>query len=73
MEKTGLTFREVVELFKYRKNNEGYWDGFKLHKQVVIKTLPIAEALYPGYLFLFCLTILQVILVMQIMHFAQQE
>ena len=23
---------EVVEIFKYGKNNDGYWDGAKLHK-----------------------------------------
>ena len=53
MEKTGLTFKEAAELFEYGKNNEGYWDGPKLHKQVVNKALPIAEALYPGYSLLF--------------------
>ena len=26
-----------------------YWDGAKLHKQVVEKALPIAEAFYLGY------------------------
>ena len=53
MEKTGLIFREAVELFEYGKNNEGYWDGPKLHKQVVTKALPIVEALYPRYSLLF--------------------
>ena len=53
IEKIGLTFTEVVELFEYGKNNEKYWDGPKLHKQVVTKALPIAEALYPGYSLLF--------------------
>ena len=53
MEKTGLTFREAVELFEYGKNNKRYWDSSKLHKQVVTKALPIAEALYPGYSLLF--------------------
>ncbi len=53
MEKTGLTFRETVELFEYGKNNEGYWDGPNLYKQVVNKALLIAEALYPGYSLLF--------------------
>lgn len=43
----------MVELFKYRKNNERYWDGPKLHKQVVNKALSIAKMLYPGYSFLF--------------------
>ena len=49
IDKTGLTVTEAVELFEYGKSNEGYWDGPKLHKQVVNKALPIAEALYPGY------------------------
>lgn len=53
MEKTGLIFREVVELFEYRKNNERYWNGPKLHKQVVTKALPIAKTLYLGYSLLF--------------------
>ena len=53
IDKTGLTVTEAVELFGYGKSNEGYWDGPKLHKQVVNKALPIAEALYPGYLLLF--------------------
>lgn len=51
--KTGLALTEAVEIFKYGKNHEGYWDGAKLHKQVVTKALPIAEALYPGYSLLF--------------------
>ena len=53
IDKTGLSVTEAVELFKYGKTNEGYWDGSKLHKQVVNKALPIAEALYPGYSLLF--------------------
>lgn len=53
IDKTRLSVTETVELFKYKKTNEGYWDGFKLHKQVVNKALPIAEALYPGYSLLF--------------------
>lgn len=40
-------------IFDYGKNNDGYWDGAKLHQQVVNKALPIAEALYPGYSLLF--------------------
>ena len=40
---------ESVEIFEYGKNNNRYWDGAKLHQQVVNKALPIAEALYPGY------------------------
>lgn len=49
----GLSVTEAVELFEYGKNYEGYWDGAKLYEQVVSKALPIAEALYPGYAFLF--------------------
>ena len=44
---------ESVEIFEYGKNNDGYWDGAKLHQQVVNKALPIAEALYLGYSLLF--------------------
>ena len=70
IEKTGLTFRQAVELFEYGKNNEGYWNGPKLHKQVVTKALSIAEALYLGYslLFLFDNT---TSLFIQIIRFAQ--
>lgn len=32
IEKTGLTVTEAVELFEYRKSNEGYWDRPKLYK-----------------------------------------
>lgn len=53
MEKAGITITEAVVLFEYGKANEGYWDGPKLHQQVVNKALPIAEALYPGYSLLF--------------------
>lgn len=51
--RTGLWEKEAVEILEYRKNNDGYWDGAKLHQQVINKALPIAEALYPGYSFLF--------------------
>lgn len=53
VEKIGLAVTEAAELFEYGKNHEGYWDGAKLHEQVVSKALPIAEVLYPGYLLLF--------------------
>ena len=49
IQQTGLKFTEAAEIFEYGKNNDGYWNGAKLHKQVVEKALPIAEALYPGY------------------------
>ena len=49
IQQTGLQEIEAVEIFKYGKNNDEYWDGAKLHKQVVNKALLIAEALYPGY------------------------
>lgn len=49
----GLTETEAVKIFEYGKNNDGYWDRVKLHKQVVSKALTIAEALYPGYSLLF--------------------
>jgi hypothetical protein len=39
-------------LFEYGKA-EGYWDSWRLLEQIEKKALPIAEALYPGYEFLF--------------------
>lgn len=45
--------KEAVEIFKYRKNNNDYCDKAKLYEQVVNKTLPIIEALDPGYSLLF--------------------
>ena len=53
MEKAEITITKAVVLFEYGKANEGYWDGPKLHQQVVNKALPIAETLYPGYSLLF--------------------
>lgn len=53
IEKTRLTILEVAELFEYRKNDKGYWDRAKLHKQIVSKALPIVEVLYSGYSLLF--------------------
>lgn len=43
---------EAAVLFEYGKDN-GYWDGKSLLRQTVDKALPIAEAVYPGYSFLF--------------------
>ena len=42
-----------MKIFEYGKNNNGYWDRAKLHNQVVNKALPMVQALYLGYLFLF--------------------
>lgn len=42
-----------MEIFEYGKNNHKYWDGTKLHKQVVDKALPIAQILYSEYSLLF--------------------
>lgn len=53
IEKTRLIILEAVELFEYEKNNEGYYNGAKLYKQIVSKALYIAKALYLGYLLLF--------------------
>ena len=53
VKKCGLLETEAVEVFKYRKNNDGYWNGAKLHKQVVNKALLIAKVLYPGHSLLF--------------------
>lgn len=46
MKKTKLTFKKIIKLFKYRKNNEKYWNSPKLHKQMVIKALFIAKAFF---------------------------
>ena len=45
--------REAAEFFEYGKNNDEYWRGENLLKQVVEKAMPIGEALYPGYQLLF--------------------
>lgn len=44
---------EAVKTIEYGKSHDGYWNGWKLLQQIVEKALPIAEALYPGYAFLF--------------------
>jgi hypothetical protein len=43
---------EAVEYFEYGQE-EGHWDGSMLLNQLKTKAIPIAEALYPGYQFLF--------------------
>ena len=53
LQETGLIETKAVEVFEYGKNNDGYWDGAKLHQQVVKKALPIAKAFYPDYSLLF--------------------
>lgn len=53
IERCGLTETEAVEVFEFGKNNQGYWTGADLLKQVKNKALPIAQALYPGYSLLF--------------------
>lgn len=53
IERCGLTETEAVEAFEFGKNNQGYWTGADLLKQVKNKALPIAQALYPGYSLLF--------------------
>lgn len=53
IEKTEPRITEAVELFEYGKSNKGYWDGSKLHKQVINEALPILKALYVGYSLLF--------------------
>lgn len=35
----------LLRFFEYGKTNDGYWDGVKLHIQVVSKALLIAKAL----------------------------
>lgn len=53
IEKIEVIVTKAVELFKYQKLNNGYWDKLKLYKQVIYKILSITEVLYPDYLFLF--------------------
>ena len=53
IEKVEITITEAVMLFEYGKANKVYWDGPKLHQQVVNKALPIVEIFYPGYSLLF--------------------
>ena len=53
VQETWLIETEAVEVFEYEKNNDEYWDGAKLHQQVVKKALPIAETLYLDYSVLF--------------------
>lgn len=53
IDKTRLSVTEAVELFEFEKTNESYWNGSKLHKQMVNEALPITEALYPGYFLLY--------------------
>ena len=48
MDKTGLTYKEAVEVFEYEKNNNSYLNRAKLHESVINKALLIAEALYIG-------------------------
>ena len=53
IEYCGLSSKEAVEILEYGKNNEDYWDGVKLVKQVKEKALYIVEAFYPRYSLLF--------------------
>ncbi len=53
VEKCGLVSTKVVEIFKYKKNNNSYCDEAKLYYQVMKKTLPITEVFYLEYFFLF--------------------
>lgn len=40
---------KAIKIFKYRKNNDRYWNEAKLYNQVVNKTLSIAQIFYSGY------------------------
>lgn len=54
IEKTYLILTKLVKIFEYKKNNNKYWDGAKVYKQVVNKKLLIIEILCHGYSLLFC-------------------
>lgn len=45
--------KKAIEILKYEKNNEGYWDRVKLVKEVKKKAFPIVKAIYPRYSHLF--------------------
>lgn len=45
----GLTIMEAVKLSEYKKSNKNYWNRPKFYKQVINKTLLIAEAFYLDY------------------------
>lgn len=47
--KTELVEIKIVEIFEYKKNNDKYWDGAKLYKQVVNKVLLIAQVFYTEF------------------------
>ena len=69
VEKCGLISTKTVEIFEYGKKNDRYWDGAKLHHQVMKKGLHITEAFYPRYFFFFFVTTQLVILFTQIIRF----
>lgn len=52
-EEIKLVETKAIDIFEYRKNNDGYWNGVKLYKQVANKTLSIMLTLYSRYSFLF--------------------
>lgn len=45
IEKSGFIITKTVKIFKYKKNNDKYWDKVKLYQQIVTKALLIAEIL----------------------------
>lgn len=53
VKKYGLLSKKVVEIFEYKKNNDGYWDSAKSHHQMMKKALFILKALYPRLFFFF--------------------
>lgn len=53
VERCSLTETKTVEIFKFGKNNQRYWIGADLLKQVKNKVLPITQTLYQGYSLLF--------------------
>ena len=49
IQQTRFTTTKAIKIFEYGKNNDRYWDGAKLYKQIVEKALPIVKAFYLGY------------------------
>lgn len=51
--KKKLVVIKIIELFKYKKLNECYWNGLKFYKQIINKVLFIIKALYLNYIYFF--------------------
>lgn len=59
--KKKLIYTKLIKIFKYKKNNNRYWNRAKLYQQVINKALFIVKVFYFSYLFLFFLIMLLII------------